>query len=289
MSQTAGQLTGMSQATKPTGPILAIVITMLGYLVAGMVPIFFGVTGEDMTSFRSQFILTASFAGWIAVIFCWVKFKEGRPIASLGFPAKGALQQIMLGALVGLGFTSLIVGVNILSGNATLGGFQATNLGPALILLLGFVIQGTAEEIAFRGYLVQAFAAKWSLVVAIVVQALLFTSAHIANGLHLPSILCMVAVSYFLAMWVLASGNLWAVMAFHAIWNWSQGNFWGSAVSNIQVETSLFHFDTTGSPLLSGGSFGLEASYFTIALLTLAGIFFHRRWLSKSAPVSTAE
>lgn len=271
-------LQGMKQASRPTGPLLATIFTVFGLVITSFPPLLFGVNGENSSTFYGQFIMTFMFVFWIALILAWVKFKEGRSISSLGF-ATGFKSQSLLGLALGLGLTSLVVVTNLLLGQASLGQPNWTVLLPSLLLLLGFSMQASAEEIGYRGYLMQAYGAKWQVGAVVAAQAIIFTLGHIGNGLNPLAIVTMLAVSYCLAMWILATGSLWGAMSFHIFWNWSQANFWGAPVSNIKMETSVFTFTTApGSELISGGSFGLEGSLLTIALLLGIGVYFHRQW-----------
>lgn len=271
-------LTGMKTASRPTGPLLALVIAALGFGLSGIFPALFGLNETHTSTLWGQFIMTASFALWIAVIFAWVALKEQRPIASLGF-ATGFRRQGLLGLVLGLGLTSLVVAVNLGLGNATLGTANWAALAPSALLLIGFGIQASAEEIAYRGYLMQAFSATWKAWIVVIAQAILFTLGHVGNGLNPVAVLTMLAVSYCLAMWILATNSLWGAMSFHIFWNWSQANVWGASVSNIKMDTHVFEFTAhPGTELISGGAFGLEGSVLTIAMLVGIGIYFHVRW-----------
>ncbi len=271
-------LTGMRQAKKPTGPLLALVINLVFMGLAGSLPLLFGIGESNTGSFAGQLIMTSSFAIWIAGIFAWVVYKEKRSIKSLGFGGKSSTE-ILYGALAGFALTTLVVFINVVSGTATLGQFSVAAIIPVLILLIGFSIQASAEEIAYRGYLVQAFSQRFAIAVVVILQAVLFTLGHLGNGLNWRGVLAMLAVSYLLIMWILARGNLWAAMAFHAAWNWSQANLWGANVSNIKMDTHVFAFTpSSGSELLSGGNFGLEGSLLTSALLIAGGVYFHLQW-----------
>ena len=271
----------MAQAQRPTGPILALVISMGGYILAGTVPVFFPemVDTKNGMSFGGQLIMTCSFIIWIAVLALWVRFKERRSVAAaFGFSASGS-KQLALGAAAGLGLTALVVGVNLLLGTASMGSFNASALGLIAVLLIGFSIQATAEEIGYRTYMASAFARKWPIAAVVVAQAVVFTAGHVGNGLNIMAILVMLAVSYLLMTWILLTGNIWGAAAFHAVWNWSQGNVWGSHVSNLQVNTSLWTFTPAeGTDLLTGGAFGLEGSMLTLVILLVAAIALHLKY-----------
>ncbi|MDO4918057.1 CPBP family intramembrane glutamic endopeptidase [Kocuria sp.] len=254
-------LEGMSEARRPTGPVLAIVVAVLIPLL-GQLPALPLVSLFPDDSFGGQLILTASFVLPMLLFFAWVRFKEKRPVASLGFRGPAG-RSIALGALLAVALTTVTVLLNVLLGTASLAAPTWAALPLALVLLLGFAIQSSTEEITDRGYLMQAVAPRWGLVLAVVVQTVAFAALHGANG-GLTWVawgnLCMVAV--FLALWVWVTGSLWGACAFHTFWNWSQGNLWGAPVSHMRMSTSVGHY-TPGehSPtLLTGGAFGLEGS-----------------------------
>ena len=69
--------------------------------------------------------------------------------------------------------------------------------------------------------------------------------------------------------------NLWFAIFFHFSWNFFQGPVLGFQVSGIELPT-LLQQNSNGSILLTGGKFGLEASWLvTIAMsLTVLILYF---------------
>lgn len=266
-------VTGMAEAKRPTGPVLAIVMSFVIMLV-GQLPLAPFITTMNTSSFGGQFLLTSSFVLPLLLFFAWVKFKEKRPVASLGF--RGPLgRSVLIGALLGVAMTTVTVLVNLVAGTATLGAAQWGTLPLALVVLLGFAVQASTEEVAGRGYLMQAVAPRWGLVAAIVVQTVFFALLHGGNGgLTWVAWANLCAVAVFLALWVWATGSLWGACAFHTFWNWSQGNLWGAPVSNMQVDTSVGHYiPGAGSPdVVTGGGFGLEGSVIPLVMFVVGSI-----------------
>ncbi|WP_423446809.1 type II CAAX endopeptidase family protein [Kocuria sp. KSNUG] len=264
---------GMSEARRPTGPVVAIIVTLL-IMGLGQLPVAPLALMLPTTTFGGQLLFTASFLLPMLMFFAWVRFKEKRPVASLGFRGPAG-KQILIGAVVGVALTTFTVLVNLLLGTASLGSPTWGMLLPALVLLVGFAIQGSTEEIADRGFLTQAVAPRWGLVAAMIIQTIVFAVLHGANG-GLTWVawgnLCAVAV--FLGLWVWVSGNLWGACAFHAFWNWSQGNLWGAPVSHAQVGTSVAHYTPHegSSALLTGGTFGLEGSVIPLLIFIASSV-----------------
>ncbi|MCY6798695.1 CPBP family intramembrane metalloprotease, partial [Escherichia coli] len=78
--------------------------------------------------------------------------------------------------------TTVTVGLNVVLGTASLGSPTWGMLPLALVLLIGFAVQSSTEEIADRGYLMQAVSPRWGFVAAMVVQTIVFAALHGANG-----------------------------------------------------------------------------------------------------------
>ncbi|RLY92329.1 CPBP family intramembrane metalloprotease [Kocuria tytonicola] len=274
-------LQGMKEARRPTGPVVGLLVAglaMLGQFV--FLPLLM-VDDTPPQSMIAQLGLTVPFLGWALALLAWVKFKEKRSIRSVGLTA-GAFRGLLVGSLVGFGMTAIVVAVNLIAGTATLGSFSWGALGGVLIVLVGFAIQSSTEEIVFRGYLSQALA-RWGAPAAFLLQAVVFSALHSSNGgATFVTVLNLFLFATFLAAWTYVTGNLWAACAWHTVWNWAQGNIWGAAVSNNPFATRMAHYSTVdGSPSwLTGGGFGFEGSVVATVMFAAATVYLlvrHRR------------
>ncbi|CAM04984.1 hypothetical protein A8924_6142 [Saccharopolyspora erythraea NRRL 2338] len=289
-------LSGIFLARRPTGPIVALLVVLAALVVGqALVLIPFAILGGDASGLLGgrmglddQLVMTFSFAGAAVLLLLWIRFKERRPVGSVGFrPATRVPARLLLGAGVALAALVLPVLVNLASGQFTLDEpvFRAAHAGGVLLALAGFAVQGSTEEIVSRGYLMQTAYRRWGLTAAVVFQLVVFTALHGANvGVGVVPLLNLVLISLLLAFWALAEGGLWGVCAFHVVWNWAQGNVFGVEVSGMNLETTLL--DTEGaagsSTLLTGGAFGIEGSLVTSAVLAVgvvvaAQVFRRRR------------
>lgn len=140
-------------------------------------------------------------------------------------------------------------------------------------LFIGFglmVIVAFAEEIVFRGYILNNLlesANKW---VAVLISAFIFALVHMAN----PNFSVVAAVNIFLAGILLGinyayTKNLWFSILLHFAWNFMQGPILGYEVSGMQLQSLLSH-EVKGNELLTGGHFGFEGSLVATVLLLLA-------------------
>jgi hypothetical protein len=65
--------------------------------------------------------------------------------------------------------------------------------------------------------------------------------------------------------------RLWLGIGFHISWNYTQSAVFSGVVSGSVADPGLFKTVMTGPDLLTGGSFGLEASLIACLLCTTAG------------------
>lgn len=294
---------GMHRAQRPTGVAMALVIVFGAFLLQSVVTMIIVVVqvfasgiptdfhADDLLAMtRSRLGLTLSLLSFgvaLGVIWLWVRAKEKRPFASLGFEQRlGAGGKILRGLGVGLIMMLVCVLVPLLTGQATLtwSAPGASALLVIAIMLFAFLLQGSTEEIMTRGFLTQAVARRFGLAIAIGVQALVFTLTHGANpGMGPMPIVNLLLFAVFASFYSLADGSLWGICAMHGIWNWAQGNLFGVAVSGQQTTDSFFAYtiNADSSSLLTGGVFGIEGSLVTtiVYLLGIALAFraFRRR------------
>ena len=268
----------MREAQRPTGPLVGSIVAVVLFasvmatsILLALIP---GITALGLTNISSLAFLSV----WI-LLWVWLRFKERRAFASIGFrfPSRAPLQ-IARGAAIALGAMSLAVAVAILTGNMEFlqtpdGSYAAwTALGWVIFALVGFSIQSGAEELISRGYLIQSWMPRFGILAAMIAQTVFFTLAHSLNtGMNILSVLSLVFVSLLLGFWALSEGGLWGVIAFHAVWNWAQNSLFGIPVSGIPAENSLLAVveTTDANPLVSGGLFGLEASLTTVVMLAI--------------------
>lgn len=233
-------------------------------------------TTEDLTSFTSQLIEGVTDLWPIVIIFLWVALYERRPVASLGFRARAGWLRMLLGFLLGGALIAVAAAPAMVSGDLVTGsgGPDAVQGSAALGVVLAtipiWLIQGSSEEIVFRGFLLQRHLYSWPSWLAVVFLAALFAFVH--PGGNLLAKLNITLFGILAGLLVLQQGSLWLVMGIHAGWNFVQGNVLGLAVSGEGRDYSVFRFVSTDGAggLLSGGEFGTEASVWATLVLALA-------------------
>lgn len=144
-------------------------------------------------------------------------------------------------------------------------------LGSVVVFLFGFVIQGSGEEIIFRGWMFQVIGARYKPWLGVLITTILFSLLHLNNtGANLFSIINLMLVSILLILFVIKDGSIWAACAWHTAWNWTLGNVYGLSVSGRSQKDSILALSTTGNELISGGQFGPEASVIVTLVLLVA-------------------
>ncbi len=215
------------------------------------------------------------------LLLLWVWLFERRGPAALGLNAKGPVR-FLRGYLIGLAFLGGVVGSIWLAGGYVVegsGAFGSAAVGAALLpigaLMLGFIIQGSSEELLFRGWLMQLIASRHGIWIAVVANSALFALAHAgniepSNELYV-GLANVVLFGLFISLYAIREGSLWGVCGWHAAWNWLLGLGFGLEVSGMKIDSLPLITDLTGAPgaawWLTGGAFGPEASLVTTAVL----------------------
>ena len=219
-----------------------------------------------------------------------VKFIERTPLSSgLGLPRENILRRLLTGAAVGAGMMGFVFLSLLATGQIKVTGFGIS--ADALPLFFSFVFmwlfQGACEEIMFRGYMMPRVAARYGLIPAIAVSAILFCLFHGMNpGFTVLAAVNLILVSVLYALIAYFTDNIWIVCAAHTFWNFTQGNVFGLEVSGNSGNVTLIHTAAGDSinPWISGGAFGPEGGL-AVTVATVLGIaivlFMFRKKLRK--------
>ena len=160
-----------------------------------------------------------------------------------------------------------LVGVYQITGKGDLSDFLPALIGSA-------IFPAISEELVFRGILfrwIEEFGGSW--------MALFLTSAFFgASHLYNPnaSMLAAIGIAFeagvMLGAAYMLTRSLWMPMGIHAAWNFTQGEIYDIPVSGSKVHGILVA-RLSGSPLLTGNGFGLEASLIAICVASLFGVW----------------
>lgn len=207
----------------------------------------------------------------LVIVYC--RFIEKRSLYSMGFVKRKAVFNYLLGLVIGAVMFGAGVLICWLTGALAFNGVILGNsLGLVFAFFLAFLFQGMSEEVMLRGYFMVSIAAKKTVVVAILLNSILFALMHILNnGISLLPIINLTLFGIFASVYMLRTGNIWGVCAIHSMWNFVQGNIFGIAVSGINIKASVFSFVPAGTgTLINGGDFGLEGGLGVTIVLVAA-------------------
>ncbi len=271
--------------------VVAVIVMTIGQGLGVLPGLALGVLeqGADLNTTGMLYILIVTFGAGALLALLWVRFVENRSLASLGLRKQAAVSRFGRGLLMGLAFNAAAVFAIY-----ALGGYDIAALFPAFsspaalmmiaLLLLGFIVQGSTEEILMRGWVMSAMASRFGIIIAIAVNSTIFAALHLGNeGLDHINWIAManiVLVGVFLSLYALRERSLLGVCGFHAAWNWLLGLGFGLEVSAMTIDSPalLVDFDnkTGAATWLTGGSFGPEGSIVVTVLLAAGSLWFLR-------------
>jgi membrane protease YdiL (CAAX protease family) len=147
-------------------------------------------------------------------------------------------------------------------------------LAGVLLVFLGWIVQGSAEEALARGWLLPVIGARYKPLAGIIISSIIFAIYHSLNPNVNPiAFLNLFLFGAFTALYALYEGGLWGVFGIHAAWNWAQGNLFGFEVSGLPPAGGmLFNLMEAGPDVVTGGPFGPEGGLaVTIILIVSCG------------------
>lgn len=178
----------------------------------------------------------------------------------------GALGQLVMGGAIGVAFILVSYAVAVVAGGFTFEWNSAdgiTTIATVVAVNLGAAI---VEELVFRGLVLQALERLLGSWAALVLSAAMFGLLHLLNpGATLwSSFAVTIEAGLLLGAAFLWRRSLWFVIGLHFTWNTIEGLL-GIPVSGHR-DPGLLISTPHGAELLSGGSFGIEASIIPILL-----------------------
>jgi membrane protease YdiL (CAAX protease family) len=158
-------------------------------------------------------LIVVQFPAWALLMIAWVRGFERRSLASIGLRGPGALRRYAIGLLAGCGVAVLLAGLSPLVVSAPPPEvFEPARILRAdwiltMIAVTGvFLVQGACEEIAFRGWMTSAVAARRGLVAGVVVNTAVFAALHTQvfrqDQVEVGAVLLAVLVTITFAGWL---------------------------------------------------------------------------------------
>mgnify|MGYP000380327355 CR=1 FL=1 len=272
-------------------PILALLLSISFLIISQVIgtiftALWFSPFASSETSNLGAFIpetavelmasLIATFGPLFLILAIWLLLFEKRQLWTIGLERKQALYYYLRGLLVGVLMLASAVGISAAfgyiafeEGNPQTQGIAA--LGGVGIIFLGWMVQGAAEELLTRGWLLQVIGSRYHPVIGIFLSSLLFALLHGLNpNVSAIGLLNIFLFGVFAALYTLYEGGLWGIFSIHSAWNWAQGNLFGFQVSGLEeVGNTAINLMEVGPDMITGGPFGPEGGLAaTIVLLT---------------------
>ena len=146
-----------------------------------------------------------------------------------------------------------------------------------------FALVGVTEGFAFSGYPLFALARGVGFWPAAAILAVVFGGLHLAvnGGENWLGSVSLVIVGLLVAFTLRRTGSLWFAIGIHSAWDWAQSFLYGVPDSGIAVAGHLLTPSFQGSPWMTGGTAGPEAS-----LVTFVGYVFAFGLISLRFPAS---
>ena len=144
--------------------------------------------------------------------------------------------------------------------------------GASLLLALPIAIATSiVEETLVRGVFMRQLGSVFSPLIALLLSALVFGFAHLANPGASVAVAMGLAVQagLLLCCSYLMTGRLWGAIGIHFAWNFMQAGVVGGALSGNGVN-AIIADEPQGPVWLSGGAFEIEGSVLTTLICGLA-------------------
>jgi uncharacterized protein len=202
-----------------------------------------------------------------------VRLIERRDVAELA--RDGAAADLRRGTLIGIGLFAVSIGII-----AMFGGYRA-GWGSIGVMITSFGLMcavAAAEELIFRGVLfriVEEMAGTWG---ALIVSALIFGALHLVNpdATVWGALAIAIEAGLMFGAAYAATRTLWLPIGMHLGWNFAEGGIFGVTVSGSHGTPGLLKGTMSGSAVLTGGSFGPEASLVAILICGIPTVLFLR-------------
>lgn len=206
----------------------------------------------------------------LAVYVGFVHVVERRTASELALSGMG--RDLATGIALGAGLYTLSVLVLMGLGIYRIDGLNGWHfLLPALWY---GVSSGVFEELFFRGVVLRITEETLGTWAGLVASALVFGLVHLNNPEATLKGALSIAVAFGLLLGAayILTRRLWLGIGIHMAWNYTQAAVFAGAGSGNEAPKGLVRSTIDGPELLTGGSFGMEASLPAFVLTTTAGV-----------------
>lgn len=222
---------------------------------------------------------------WFLFYRLYTRWIEGRRAHDLSLD--GAVAEFT----AGFGLAAAVVGLSLAALAATGSYHVVGSKSPwTLLYALCFFGSGAFVQVMLFRVVLYRLTEEWiGTWLAFLATGVLFSLAHLGNENITPVAfgLFLLGDVPFLAAFALTR-RLWLVWGLHTGWNFLQDGVLGMPNSGISRLPSFLEAEVTGPHWLSGGPFGIEASFLTTALALGFGLWMVYLMVKKGQTVSPA-
>jgi membrane protease YdiL (CAAX protease family) len=205
--------------------------------------------------------------------YSFVRVLERRRVVELF--SRGCVTEALAGAAIGFGLFGLVIGtLFILDIYSVKSINEVSVVVPALMTAL---MAGVTEEILIRAVafrILEGWLGSW---IALGISAALFGLLHLPNpqATIVSSAAIALEAGVMLAAAYMVTRRVWLAIGIHVSWNFAQSGIFGVAASGVE-STGYLEGDLHGTSILSGGTFGPEASIVAVVVCLAAGLYLLR-------------
>jgi uncharacterized protein len=206
----------------------------------------------------------------LAIYWAFVRLIEKCPARELSVSGMG--RELSAGMLLGASLCVLCFVILML-----LGAYRIDGVNPVLVVLPGLAMaisSGVLEELMWRGGLLRILEEGFGSWIALAVSALVFGLSHYApvEGALWGAFAITIEAGMLLGAAYMVTRRLWICIGLHMAWNFVQSGVFSGVVSGAVNYPGLLKSTVEGPAILTGGTFGLEASIVAVLVCTAAGI-----------------
>lgn len=203
--------------------------------------------------------------GAAALIYC--RLVEKRGPAALGLLPRKVPEHILGGSLA-VALLLVIAVICCLTGAMSFEGFSGkVGIRDLILFFFVFIIQGAAEEILCRGFLMTSLRQKLSLPAAVNINAAVFILLHMmgtdilgmGTGYAVCGIVNLYLISVIFSLLAARRENLWIACGLHSVWNFVLYCIMGINLSGNESSEGVFLLNVHKANIINGGEYGLEA------------------------------
>ncbi|MCG8441423.1 MAG: CPBP family intramembrane metalloprotease [Caulobacterales bacterium] len=214
-----------------------------------------------------------------AAFIAWTVLVERRSLATIGLARAGFAGAFARGFCLGVGLLMLVIALLLTVGGARVAAPAAAwgdpaALGWIVLFVAGFTVQASVEEVAFRGWMMSAIAARRGIVVAVVANSAMFAVLHVGNvwPVNWLALANVGLLGVFASLLAVKQGGIAGACGVHAGWNWALASGFEVELSGLTMplEPWVADLDPAGSAALSGAAWGPEGGLVTTVVLGAA-------------------